>query len=79
MQEAKSEWKQCLPKSLREASRRLRTAREGLTRKVEARLCRQREKIEQGDYVYLREERYDDSEHRDKLAAVAFGPYQYLR
>lgn len=42
------------------------------------RLRKQREKIEEGDYVYLRVKRYDEDEHRHKLAAVAAGPYPVL-
>lgn len=77
-QGAKNKCKRWLAKSLGKVSARLNKAQKRYKRNFDAKLCKQREKIEKGDYVYFGVERPDGNRHRHKLAAVAAEPYLVL-
>ena len=69
-----AKWKSWLEKSLKEASRHLRSAQERYKRKYDKSLRKNDETIKLGDYVFLRTEKKDDKDSRHKLAPIGKGP-----
>ena len=76
--EAKSEWRNWLKKILHEAHERLTKAQERCKRTFDNRLCRQKEQVRAGDSVFLRIEKRDDSQTRQKLPPLAEGPLKVI-
>ena len=75
----KQKWKHWLQDTMLKTKERLTKAQARYKKNFDARLRKQRENITVDDYVYLRVERKDPTEHRHKLAAIAEGPYRVTK
>lgn len=73
--EARDTWKSWLETDLRKTKGKLDQTQARYKRNYEARLRRQTEEIAPEDWVYLHVERGDERKYRNKLSAVAEGPY----
>ena len=76
--EAKSRCKNWLKKILHKARKRLTIAQEGYKRTFDNRLRRQKEQVTEGDSVFLRIEKRDDSQTHHKSAPLAEGPLKVI-
>ena len=72
----KKQWKHWLVDTMAKTRERLTKAQARYKKSYDARLRIQRENINVGDHVYLRVERRNPDEHRQKLAPIAEGPYK---
>lgn len=74
----KNKWIKSLAKLLGKARTSQNKEEELYKQNVYARLRKQREKIEESDYVFSRVKHRDENKHRHKLAALAAGSYLIL-
>ena len=75
----KEKWKRWLQDTLSNAKKRLDSAQARAKRNYDRRLRKQKETIQEGDFVYLRVERKNAADHRHKLAPVAEGPFRVTK